>query len=171
MPIYEFVCRDCNSVYQFFSKRVDPEKVPPCPKHPEHAPLSRQMSRFALGRPASRNGEPSDQAPEQGKGESASGPDLDNPQVEARMMDLMSRMESMDENDGRSMGRMMRELASITGEGSQDPAMQEAIRRLESGEDPEKVEQIVSDAYGEDALGGTGGHGGEPSFDGGMYDM
>jgi len=54
MPIYEFVCRDCNSVYQFFSKRVDPEKVPPCPKHPEHAPLSRQMSRFALGRSSSK---------------------------------------------------------------------------------------------------------------------
>jgi putative FmdB family regulatory protein len=171
MPIYEFVCRDCNSVYQFFSKRVDPEKVPPCPKHPEHAPLSRQMSRFAMGRPASKGDAPTDSASEQGDGRGPSGPELDNPFVEAKMMDLMSRMESMDENDGRSMGRMMRELASITGEGSQDPAMQEAIRRLESGEDPEKVEQIVSDAYGEDALGGPGGAGGEPSFDGGMYDM
>ncbi|HXP90478.1 MAG TPA: zinc ribbon domain-containing protein [Fibrobacteria bacterium] len=171
MPIYEFVCGDCNSVYQFFSKRIEPEKVPPCPKHPEHAPMSRQMSRFAMGRSSSKGDATPDPATDREEGPRASGPDPENPLVEARMMDLMTRMESMDENDGRSMGRMMRELASITGEGSRDPAMQEAIRRLESGEDPEKVEQIVSDAYGENALGGPGGPMGEPSFDGGLYDM
>ena len=169
MPIYEFVCTDCNTVYQFFSKRVDPEKIPPCPKQPDHAPLVRQMSRFAMGRAASGTGSESASEPmgEPGQG----GPDFDDPRVEAKMMDLMSRMESMDENDGRSMGRMMRELTAITGEGSDDPAMQEAIRRLESGEDPEKVEQIVADAYGDDALGGASGGMGAPSFDGGMYDM
>jgi putative FmdB family regulatory protein len=171
MPIYEFVCQDCNAVYQFFSKRVDPEKIPPCPKKPDHAPLVRQMSRFALGR-AGSGAEPPREASSEQEGEPGhGGPDFDSPGVEAKMMDLMSRMESMDENDGKSMGRMMRELTSITGEGSDDPAMQEAIRRLESGEDPEKVEQIVSDAYGEDALGGSGGGMGAPSFDGGMYDM
>ena len=171
MPIYEFVCTDCNTVYQFFSKRVDPERTPPCPKQPIHAPLVRQMSRFAMGRAAGG----ADSTPESSvepTGESGQGgPNFDDPRVEAKMMDLMSRMESMDEKDGRSMGRMMRELASITGEGSDDPAMLEAIRRLESGEDPEKVEQIVSDAYGEDALGGSSGGMGAPSYDGGMYVM
>lgn len=85
------------------------------------------------------------------------------------MMELMGRMEGMDENDGRAMGRMMRELTQITGEGGDDPAMQEAIRRLEAGEDPEKVEEIVGDAWGE--TDGAGGSYGEPSYDGGMYDM
>lgn len=171
MPIYEFVCNDCNTVYQFFSKRVDPERTPPCPKHPDHSPLVRQMSRFAMGR-AAAGGEPLPDSSPESAGEPPQGsPNLDDPHVEAKMMDLMSRMESMDESDGRSMGRMMRELSSITGEGSGDPAMQEAIRRLESGEDPEKVEQIVSDSYGEDALGGPGGGRGAPSYDGGMYDM
>jgi putative FmdB family regulatory protein len=171
VPIYEFVCADCNTVYQFFSKRVDPERIPSCPKDPAHSPLVRQMSRFAMGRAASgKNGSP-EPSPETGGEMGQGGSDFDDPRVEAKMMDLMSRMESMDENDGKSMGRMMRELTSITGEGADDPAMNEAIRRLESGEDPEKVEQIVSDAYGEDALGGSAGGMAAPSYDGGMYDM
>ncbi len=171
MPIYEFYCKNCHAIYQFFSKRVEPEKIPLCPKHEAHGSLDRQMSRFAMGKPASKSGgeeslsSPDDAPMPQG------GPNLDDPRVEAKMMDLMSKMESMDENDGRAMGRMMRELANLTGEGANDPAMQEAIRRLEAGEDPEKVEEIVGDAYGEDALGGPGGGGGEPSYDGGMYDL
>lgn len=171
MPIYEFYCPDCHVVYQFLSKRVDPDRVPAsCPKSPSHVALQRQMSRFAMGRSASSSPAPeSEGAPDvQGAGE---GPGWEDPRLEGRMMDLMSRMDSMDENDGRSMGRLMRELSEITGEGKGDPAMQEAIRRLESGEDPEKVEETVSDAYGEDALGGGGGAFGEPSMDGGLYDM
>lgn len=171
MPIYEFFCHDCNTIYQFFSKRVDPQRIPPCPKHAGHGALERQMSRFAMGKAAADNDAPPqdsldpDQAPDRG------GPNLDDPRVEAKMMDLMSRMETMDENDGRSMGRLMRELAAVTGEGADDPAMQEAIRRLESGEDPEKVEEIVSSAYGEDALGGGGSTRGAPSMDTSLYDM
>lgn len=165
MPIYEFYCKDCHKVFQFFSKTVSPEKVPPCPKNAGHAALERQLSRFAMGRSgAAKDG---GSLPE-GPGGDAGSP-MDDPRVEAKMMDLMSRMEGMDENDGRAMGRMMRELTALTGEGGDDPAMQEAIRRLESGEDPERVEEIVADAWGEEP-GGGGGHG-EPSYDGGMYDM
>lgn len=166
MPIYEFYCRECHSVYQFFSKRVNPEKIPDCPKESGHSPLERQMSRFAMGRGGAAKGAEESTGPEVGMDPSGAG--LDDPRVEAKMMDLMSKMEGIDENDGRAMGRMMRELATITGES--DPAMQETIRRLEAGEDPEKVEEIVSDAYGEGALGGGPGMG-APSMDGGLYDM
>lgn len=165
MPIYEFYCRDCNTVFQFFSRTVNPEKVPSCPKDSGHSPLERQMSRFAMGRPA---GKGENQTVERDVTENGASP-MEDPRVEAKMMDLMNRMEGMDENDGRAMGRMMRELAQLTGEGADDPAMQEAIRRLEDGEDPERVEEIVGDAWGE---GGSGGAGfSEPSYDGGMYDM
>jgi len=171
VPIYEFVCRDCNTVYQFFSKRVDPQNTPPCPKHPGHSPLERMMSRFALGRAAGGGDSGRDQEPGGAMGGSG-GEEPGDPHMEARMMDLMARMESIDETDGRAMGRMMRELAGITGEGVDDPAMQETIRRLESGEDPEKVEEIVSGAYGEDVFGGgSAAQTSSPSYDGGMYDM
>lgn len=160
MPIYEFYCRDCNTVFQFFSRTVNPGKIPPCPKDSGHSSLERQMSRFAMGRSGSKE-------KVDGSGDGNAPSRLDDPATEARMMDLMSRMEGMDENDGRAMGRMMRELSEITGEGGSDPAMQEAIRRLEGGEDPDKVEEIMGDAWGTEGSGGRS----EPGFDGGMYDM
>lgn len=169
MPIYEFFCPDCHSIYQFFSKRVNPELVPPCPKNISHGTLQRQMSRFAMGRGGAKASEGSDESPGGASGSDSGGGTLDDPRIEGKMMELMSRMESMDENDGRAMGRMMRELSDLTGEGRDDPAMQEAIRRLESGEDPEKVEEIVSDSYGEGAMGGGGM--GAPTMDSGLYDM
>jgi len=165
MPIYEFYCQDCNTVFQFFSKTVSPDKIPPCPKVATHHPLERQMSRFAMGRSGAKKETAS---PEAGSMENGASP-MDDPRVEAKMMDLMSRMEGMDENDGRAMGRMMRELSQLTGEGTDDPAMQEAIRRLEGGEDPERVEEIVGDAWGDGSAGGA--EFSEPSYDGGMYDM
>lgn len=167
MPIYEFFCPNCHSIYQFFSKRVNPEMVPGCPKNAEHGTLERQMSRFAMGRGGAKSEPTGGFGSGEGTVDSAGG--LEDPRIEGKMMELMSRMESMDENDGRAMGRMMREMSNLTGEGADDPAMQEAIRRLESGEDPQKVEEIVSDAYGEGAMGGGGM--GAPSMDGGLYDM
>jgi hypothetical protein len=129
------------------------------------------MSRFAMGRAAGGNESGGGLDTGEGIGERDGGA-LPDPRMEAKMMDLMSRMESIDESDGRAMGRMMRELSGITGEGMDDPAMQETIRRLEAGEDPERVEEIVAGAYGEDAFGGEGAsRGASPSYDGGMYDM
>ncbi|XCN71926.1 MAG: FmdB family zinc ribbon protein [Candidatus Electrothrix aestuarii] len=32
MPIYEFYCQDCNTIFNFFSSRINTEKRPDCPK-------------------------------------------------------------------------------------------------------------------------------------------
>ncbi|MGD2029649.1 MAG: zinc ribbon domain-containing protein, partial [Desulfobacterales bacterium] len=32
MPIYEFYCRDCNTIFNFFSKTINTTKKPKCPK-------------------------------------------------------------------------------------------------------------------------------------------
>ena len=45
MPIYEFYCGRCNTVFNFFSRGVNTQKVPGCPKCGRK--LSRQMSLFA----------------------------------------------------------------------------------------------------------------------------
>ncbi len=45
MPIYEFYCEKCNTVFNFFSRSVNTAKVPACPKC--RRPLTRQMSLFA----------------------------------------------------------------------------------------------------------------------------
>ena len=46
MPIYEFYCRRCNTIYNFFSRSVNTEKVPDCPKC-KNGPLKRKVSLFA----------------------------------------------------------------------------------------------------------------------------
>ena len=46
MPIYEFYCEDCNTIFNFFSKRVNTTKRPLCPSCKQKK-LSRQMSTFA----------------------------------------------------------------------------------------------------------------------------
>jgi len=158
MPIYEFLCPSCNVIYSFLSRRVDTEKVPACPKCGA-TDLGRVPSRFGVS--ASRK---STEGP--GGGE----PDLDDPRVERELMKLAAEMEGMDENDPRQMARAVRRMAEIAGE-PVTPAMEEMIRRLEAGEDPERVEEELGDAL-EEELGGDGtGPLGEPTRDDGLYPM
>ncbi len=54
MPIYEFYCANCHTVYSFLSKTIDTAKRPDCPRcgRPK---LDRRMSRFAV---STRRSEP-----------------------------------------------------------------------------------------------------------------
>ncbi|MCP4899627.1 MAG: zinc ribbon domain-containing protein [bacterium] len=159
MPVYEFLCHACNRIYSFHSFRVDPEKVPNCPKC-EASDLKRVASRFGVK--ATRKAT-------SGSG-SGGGPDLDDPRVEQEMMRFASELEGMDENDPRAMAAAVRKMTEIAGE-QVTPAMEEMIRRLEAGEDPEQVEEDLGDAL-EEELGEDGGSGmGEPERDGGLYPM
>lgn len=154
MPIYEYLCRDCHTVYQFLSRRSSPKAPPACPRDPGHAPLERQLSGFSIGAPSSP---PSSAAPPQ-----------DEAAVQSRMEGLLSRLDGMDEGDPRLMGRLMREMSEVTGES--DPAMEEAIRRLEGGEDPERVEELLERHLGDE--GGPGASGSaSPRMDSGLYEM
>jgi putative FmdB family regulatory protein len=45
MPIYEFYCEKCNTVFNFFSRVVNTTKTPNCPQC--RKALKRQMSLFA----------------------------------------------------------------------------------------------------------------------------
>ncbi|RLB88031.1 MAG: zinc ribbon domain-containing protein, partial [Deltaproteobacteria bacterium] len=46
MPIYEFYCEECNTIFNFFSRSVNTSKRPLCPKC-KRKKLKRQMSTFA----------------------------------------------------------------------------------------------------------------------------
>jgi hypothetical protein len=50
------------------------------------------------------------------------------------------------------------------------PAMEEMIRRLEAGEDPEKVEEELGEAL-EEEMGEGGGAMGAPERDDGLYPL
>ena len=158
MPIYEFLCPSCNVIYSFLSRTADTTRTPTCPKCGAED-LRRVPSRFGVS--ASRK------STEEGGG---AGPDPDDPRVERELMKLAAEMEGMDENDPRQMARAVRKMAEIAGE-PVTPAMEEMIRRLEAGEDPERVEEELGDAL-EEELGEDGvGLPGEPTRDDGLYPM
>ncbi|HSO66320.1 MAG TPA: FmdB family zinc ribbon protein, partial [Desulfatirhabdiaceae bacterium] len=55
MPIYEFFCQDCNIIFNFFSRRIDIETQPNCPRCQTRI-LSRKMSPFAVTGRAKEDG-------------------------------------------------------------------------------------------------------------------
>lgn len=158
MPIYEFLCRPCNRIYSFHSFKIAVDKVPGCPKC-KSMDLHRVPSRFGVA-------SASKAAP------TGEGGDVDDPRVEREMMRFAAELEGMDENDPRAMATAVRRMTEIAGE-EVTPAMEEMIRRLEAGEDPEKVEEELGDAL-EDEMGdnhGGGFSGAPPSRDSGLYPM
>lgn len=167
MPIYEYMCSTCNRIYSFMSRSADGEHQPTCPRCGAEN-LVKRVSRFAFVR---GGGKPVGETTP-GGGPPGEGGDLDDPRVEREMMRLMRDAEHMDENDPRQIAQFMRRMGSLTGE-SLDPEMEEAVRRLESGEDPEKIEEEMGSLLGgPDDMGGGGmGYGGEPSYDEGLYPM
>jgi len=161
MPVYEFLCVACNKIFSFHSFKVATEKVPECPKC-SNADLRRVPSSFGVATaPKTSVGQGDDE-----------GAGLDDPRMEREMMRFASELEGMDENDPRAMAAAVRKMTEIAGE-PVTPAMEEMIRRLEAGEDPEKVEEELGDAL-EDEMGDEGGggfSGAPPTRDSGLYPM
>ncbi len=174
MPIYEFYCADCHTVYNFLSRSINTTKRPDCPRcgRPK---LERRVSRFAISKGQSKPPE-SDQPL----------PDLDESKMEQAMEQLASEAEGIDEDNPRQMARMMRKR--YEGAGLQlNEKMEEAVRRLEAGDDPEKIEEEMGDfldaedpllgGAGSTGSGGTGGLRGlsrklrPPSVDETLYDL
>jgi putative FmdB family regulatory protein len=131
MPIYEFYCEQCNTVYNFFSRRVNTEKIPICPTC-KTVSLKRQMSVFAK----------ITRGQEEPAGEEM--PSLDESRMEKAMAMLANEMDGIDEEDPRQAVRLMRKLSDMTGLQLGD-GMEEALTRMERGEDPEQIEQEMGD--------------------------
>jgi putative FmdB family regulatory protein len=161
MPVYEFLCVDCNKIYSFHSFKVATDKIPECPKC-NNADLRRVPSSFGVATAPKTSA---------GKGDDA-GAGLDDPRMEQEMMRFAAELEGMDENDPRAMAAAVRKMTEIAGE-PVTPAMEEMIRRLEAGEDPEKVEEELGDALEEEMgdEGGGGFSGAAPTRDSGLYPM
>ena len=135
MPIYEFYCPECHTIFNFFSKSVNTEKSPLCPKC-QKIQLDRYMSVFATPR-------------NKGEEDDTPLPDLDENKMERAMNLLAKEAEHVDENDPKQAANLMRKLTDMTGL-NLGPGMQEALNRLEAGEDPEKIEAEMGDILEED---------------------
>ena len=165
MPIYEFACPKCRRIFSFLSKRVNPDHLPVCPKCGSKK-LSKQVSRFAMSKglkePAAKTETAGDEPPM---------PDLDDPRVERAMMEMERDMEHLDENNPKHMAHMMKKMKDLMPPGSMPKELDVAIKRLEAGEDPEKIEADMGDVLG-DFMGGAGGSAGGGGYtkDSGLYD-
>lgn len=167
MPIYEYACPKCRVIFNFLSKRLNPDRLPVCPKC-GNKKMEKQMSRFAMTKGLK---EPA-AAPAGGEDPSEPMPDMDDPRVERAMMELERDMEHMDENNPKHMAHMMRKMKDIMPPGSVPKELDVAIKRLEAGEDPEKIEEDMGDVLG-DFMGGPdeGGEGGGAyTRDSNLYD-
>ena len=136
MPVYEFYCADCHAIFNFLSRRASINKVPSCPRC-QRQRLEKRVSAFAI----SRNLD-----------EPAEGiPDIDESKIEQAMMTLAGDMEKMDEEDPKAMANVRRRLSTMTGLDLGDGA-EEALSRLEAGEDPEQIESEMGDLFNGDDL-------------------
>ncbi|HEY3291345.1 MAG TPA: FmdB family zinc ribbon protein [Anaerolineae bacterium] len=131
MPIYEYRCGNCHRKSTTFWRSIGSvdESRNRC-THCGSASLTRLVSKVRVIRGGSRA---DSDAESRGSG------DMD--------AELMKEFGGMDENDPRSLGRMMRKMASESGE-EMGPEFNEIIGRLEKGEDPEKIEQSMGDMFG-----------------------
>src|SRR5687767_4813000 len=102
MPIYEFACPQCRVIYNFLSKRVNPERAPVCPKC-GNKKLAKQMSRFSALSPSSKS---ADEAP-------AEDATLDEPRMLQAMSELERDMEHLDENNPRHMAHMIKKMKGM----------------------------------------------------------
>jgi putative FmdB family regulatory protein len=167
MPIYDFACPNCRRIFSFLSKRLNPDRAPACPKCGNKR-LTKQITRFATTKGVK---EPAAAAPE---GDEPPMPDFDDPRIERAMGELERDMEHLDENNPRHMAHLMKKMKDVMPPGSVPKELDVAIKRLEAGEDPEKIEQDMGDLLG-DFMGGPGeeggmGGGGGYTRDSGLYD-
>ena len=83
---------------------------------------------------------------------------MDPNQAEGVMKELEGAMNGMDEEnpDPKQMGQLMRKMCEMTGERMDEP-MEEVVRKLEEGMDPDALEERMGDFLGDDE--GNGGLG------------
>src|SRR5207249_2172709 len=164
MPIYEFACPKCRRIFNFLSKRLNPDRLPICPRCGNKKML-KQMSRFAMTKGLKEPAAKSDDAGEEPM------PDMDDPRVMRAMSELERDMEHLDENNPKHMAHMMRKMKDLMPPGIVPKELDVAIKRLEAGEDPEKIEEDMGDLLGDFMGGEEGGPGGGGyAHDSGLYD-
>jgi putative FmdB family regulatory protein len=128
VPIYEYRCHHCKRRVAIFWRSIAEATAgqATCPRCGS-THLTRLISRVRVVRSA-----------------------------ESRLDDLSdpSSLADFDENDPRSMARLMRRMADETGE-DLGPEFEEVVGRLEAGEDPEEIEKSMPELMGEGADMGT----------------
>jgi len=135
MPIYEFYCAPCHTLYNFFSRSVNETAEPSCPICGEPK-LSRQLSLFsAIG--SAKEQEGLDDFP------------IDESKMEQAMTALAGEAGNINEDDPQAAAQLMRKMSDMTGLQFND-SMEQALTRMEAGEDPEQIEKELGDLFNDE---------------------
>jgi len=147
MPIYEFYSPATRKIYSFFARSLSyAEKTPFCPDGEKHL-MKKLLSGFSI------TGGTSDDPPSlegtEDPGDAFAG--MDPSQAEGVMKELEGAMSGMDDEnpDPRQMGQLMRKMCEMTGERMDEP-MEEVVRKLEEGMDPDVLEERMAEFTEED---------------------
>ncbi|MBI5877129.1 MAG: zinc ribbon domain-containing protein [Chloroflexi bacterium] len=124
MPTYEYRCAQCRRRNAYTVRGFNPPEAPACP-HCGATDQKRLLTRVAVLR------------------------------SEASRLDALADptgLANFDEDDPRSVARMMRHMGDEAGE-EMPPEFGEMVDRLEAGESPESIESSMGDQL-DGALGG-----------------
>ena len=165
MPIYEYYSPDSRKIYSFFARSLSfAEKVPLCPDGKKYR-MRKLVSGFSI---TGKKEEPKAEL------DLPNDPDdpfagMDEAKAATAMRELEGAIDGMDDDnpDPRQMGQLMRRMCELTGE-SMDEPMEEVVRKLEEGMDPDELENRMGDVF--DDEGGEGGLPGEVSGGGDAKD-
>lgn len=135
MPIYEFYCPVCHTVFSFLSRSMQNTKVPECPKCGRKK-LEKKVSRFAISKGLKESDATKDPFE-----------NVDEAKMEQLMMEMAPHLDENSEGpeDPRQMAALMKKMFDVTGMQPNEP-MLEAIRRMEAGEDPDRIDEEMGDA-------------------------
>ena len=151
MAIYEFYSPDSRKIYSFFARSLScAEEVPLCPDGKKYR-MRKVISGFSI---TGQKKEP-EELPQMSNDPDDPFAGMDESKAQAAMQELEGAIEGMDEEnpDPRQMGQLMRRMCDLTGENMDEP-MEEVVRKLEEGMDPDELEDRMGDFMGDEEPGG-----------------
>lgn len=145
--------RDTGKIYSFFAHSPSyAEKIPLCPDGKKYK-MEKVMSGFSI---TGKKEEPVESPSEDVSDPNDPFAGMDPAKAEKVMQELEGAMGGMDEEnpDPKQMGQLMRKMCEMTGE-SMDEPMEEVVRKLEEGADPDELEDQMGDFMEEEAPAGS----------------
>lgn len=139
MPIYEFYCGPCHTVYSFLSRRMQVPDKATCPKC-GCKKLEKKVSRFAISKGLVEGSASGDADPFA---------NLDESKLEELMSEMAPSMQDdSSQEDPKQMARLMKRMFELSGS-EPTGAMLEAMKRMEAGEDPDAIDDDLGAAIDE----------------------
>ncbi len=136
MPVYEFYCGNCHTIFNFLARKMQVPNQVLCPKCGRND-MEKKVSRFAISKGLI---EPQNQADPQDPFAH-----LDDSKMEQLMSEFAPSLSNSDESeDPRQMAKLMNRMFELAG-AEPSGAMLEAMRRMEAGEDPDSIDEHIGD--------------------------